>query len=93
MRKMFRNWSFWIHICQVALTIGIIYGTTITTLDAHGKQIATIRADAQEKERERSQSMDKIRDDITSVRIDVAAIRQSVHDIKSALNIKHRDDR
>jgi hypothetical protein len=93
MPRVMKHWSLWIHICQVLVTIGIIYGTTVTTLEAHGEQIKAIKEDGDKKEVAQTQNIEKIKDDVISVKVDVSAIKQSVQDIKDALNIRHREDR
>lgn len=77
MDRAWKKISPWFHIIALIFTAGMAWGG----VTAHGEKIAKLEMDQEELARI-----------VIDLRISNARIEQGVKDIKSALNIKHREE-
>jgi hypothetical protein len=81
-QRLWHRYSAYFHIIALLLTLGITWGVLSSTVNAQGERLDKLEV-----------KHDTLADKVDDIKVDTAAIKQSVQDIKDALNIKHRDER
>ena len=86
-QRIWRGHSWAFHLATLCISLGVTYGIVTTNVEAQAGEIATLRA----KNDAIIESISQIKTDTAVTKSQVSDIKESVGEIKQALNIaKHR---